>query len=129
MIREEIIIIQALFGHIEALNKIIEKQDKTIKVLEQEPCEDSISRQAVIEHICEGKDCYKKNCKGILYNRCPDIEWVNELPPITPTQEPILDKIRAEIDRIYEREGNSSDCLNALDELKWFIDKYKESEE
>ena len=45
-------------------------------------------------------------------------------------QEPVIDKIRAEIDKIYEREGNSVDCLNALDELKWFIDKYKaESEE
>ena len=40
-------------------------------------------------------------------------------------QEPILDKVRAEIDKIYEREGNSVDCLNALDELKRFIDKYK----
>lgn len=40
-------------------------------------------------------------------------------------QEPILDKIRAEIDKIYKREGNSVDCLNALDELKEFIDKYK----
>ena len=40
-------------------------------------------------------------------------------------QEPILDKIRAEIDKIYEREGNSADCLNALNELKWFIDKHK----
>lgn len=38
-------------------------------------------------------------------------------------QEPILNKVRAEIDRIYEREGNSSDCLNALDDLKWFINK------
>ena len=45
-------------------------------------------------------------------------------------QEPILDKIKAEIDKIYKREGNSVDCLNALNELKWFIDKYKgESEE
>lgn len=44
-------------------------------------------------------------------------------------QEPILDKIRAEIDKIYEREGNSVDCLNALDELKSFIDKYKAESE
>ena len=45
-------------------------------------------------------------------------------------QEPIPDKIRAEIDKIYEREGSSFDCLNALDELKEIIDKYKaESEE
>ena len=35
----------------------------------------------------------------------------------------VLDKIRAEIDKIYEREGSSFDCLNALDELKEFIDK------
>lgn len=42
----------------------------------------------------------------------------------------VLDKIRAEIDKIYERECSSFDCLNALDELKEFIDKYKaESEE
>jgi hypothetical protein len=44
-------------------------------------------------------------------------------------QEPILDKIRAEIDKIYNREGNSFDCLNALDELKEFIDKYKAESE
>ena len=37
-------------------------------------------------------------------------------------QEPVIDKIRTEIDKIYEREGNSVDCLNALDELKEFID-------
>lgn len=42
----------------------------------------------------------------------------------------VLDKILAEIDKIYEREGHSFDCLNALDDLKEFIDKCKaESEE
>ena len=41
----------------------------------------------------------------------------------------VLDKIRTEIDKIYEREGNSVDCLNALDELKGFIDKYKAESE
>lgn len=40
-----------------------------------------------------------------------------------------IDKIRAEIDKIYEREGSSFDCLNALDELKEFIDKYKAESE
>jgi len=44
-------------------------------------------------------------------------------------QEPILDKVRAEIDKIYEREGNSVDCLSALDELKEFIDKCKAESE
>ena len=37
----------------------------------------------------------------------------------------MLDKVRNEIDKIYEREGSSFDCLNALDELKEFIDKIK----
>ncbi len=37
----------------------------------------------------------------------------------------VLDSLKAEIDKIYEREGSSFDCLNALDELKEFIDKYK----
>ena len=40
-----------------------------------------------------------------------------------------LDKIRAEIDKIYEREGHSFDCLNALDDLKEFIDKCKAESE
>lgn len=41
----------------------------------------------------------------------------------------VLDKIRAEIDKIYERENHSFDCLNALDELKEFLDKYKAKSE
>ena len=44
-------------------------------------------------------------------------------------EESVLDKIRAEIDKIYEREDNSVDCLSALDELKLFIDKYKAESE
>lgn len=41
----------------------------------------------------------------------------------------ILDKVRNEIDKIYEREGNNFDCLNALDELKEFIEKLKAESE
>ena len=41
------------------------------------------------------------------------------------TADDVLDKLRAEIDKLYEREGSSFDRLNALDELKEFIDKYK----
>ena len=56
------------------------------------------------------------------------MKWLNENIKALE-QEPILDKIRAEIDKIYEREGNSVDCLNALDELKEFIDNYKAESE
>lgn len=46
------------------------------------------------------------------------------------TADDVLGKIRDEIDKLYEREGSSFDRLNALDELKEFIDKYKaETEE
>ena len=41
----------------------------------------------------------------------------------------VLEKISAEIDKIYEREGSSFDCLNALDELKELIDKIQAESE
>lgn len=59
--------------------------------------------------------------------------WMN-MEYEEPTTEPngkFLDELKRKIDKIYEREGNSVDCLNALDELKAFIDKHNkiESEE
>ena len=50
----------------------------------QEPCEDCISRQAVIEHICESKECYKEECKGRTLKRCPDLQWAFDLPSVKP---------------------------------------------
>lgn len=50
----------------------------------KEPSEDCTSRDAVIKHICESKECYKDECKGRLYKRCWDIQWVYDLPPATP---------------------------------------------
>lgn len=61
--------------HIEALKMAIKALD-----------EDAISRKAVIQHICESKDCYKENCKGVLFNRCMDITWVNELPSVSSSE-------------------------------------------
>ncbi len=57
---------------------------EVIKALEQQPCEDCISRQAVIEHICESKECYKEECKGRTLKRCPDLQWVFDMPLVTP---------------------------------------------
>ncbi len=54
------------------------------EALKQDECSDCISREAVINHICESKDCYVKDCKGKLYKRCCDIEWIYDLPPVTP---------------------------------------------
>lgn len=52
--------------------------------LEAQPCEDCISREAVIEHICEAKECYKEECKGRTLERCPDLQWVFDLPSVQP---------------------------------------------
>ncbi len=54
------------------------------KLTEKQPCEDCISRQAVIKHICESKECYKDECKGRLYKRCFDLQWIYDLPSVTP---------------------------------------------
>lgn len=55
-----------------------------IKALEKEPCEDCVKREDVIQHICESNECYKPECKGRLYKRCWDLEWIYELPAVKP---------------------------------------------
>lgn len=52
----------------------------------QELYKDTISREAVINHICESKDCYKDECKGRLYKRCHDLQWVYELPSVDSSE-------------------------------------------
>ena len=88
MIREEIIIIQAQHGYIEALNKMIEKQDKTIKALKQEPCEDAISRQAVlskIKEVCFSEEWVQFRVdKGSNGQRDFLINYIEQLSPVTP---------------------------------------------
>lgn len=63
----------------------IEALKQAIKALEQQTSEDCISREAVIKHICESKECYKDECKGRLYKRCFDLQWIYDLPSVTPT--------------------------------------------
>jgi hypothetical protein len=81
------------------------------------------------EHIYQ----LKQYLQGKSISMCPSssLYWQEHWEEVIKAleQDPILDKIRAEIDKIYEREGNSVDCLNALDELKEFIDKYKAESE
>lgn len=105
--------------------------DMAIKALEKEPCEDAISRQAVI-NLTKGCNnalveprIFDSHNSGTIFKH-----YITELPPVNPqSKTDVLDKVRAEIDKIYEREGHSFDCLNALDDLKEFIDKYKDKGE
>lgn len=89
--------------------------------------EDAISRQAVIQHICESKDCYKENCKGVLFNRCMDITWVNELPSVTPSDNDVINKIKAEIHATAEMHEDGGYYLRDewIDEI---LDKYAKEE-
>lgn len=63
-----------------------EALDLAIKALEQADG-DCISREAVIEHICEDKECYKEDCKGRTLKRCPDLQWVLDLPSVAPQRQ------------------------------------------
>ena len=111
--------------------------DEAIKALEQQPCEDCISRQAVIEHICESKECYKEECKGRTLKRCPDLQWVFDLPSEKPkyTDEEIQkmqELEQAQLEKAYELGKTESfeewlssfntesapQCFNAVQQLK-----------
>ena len=103
--------------------------DMTIKALEQEPCEDCISRQAVINGI----DNYieKVQSTGAKDDFISFEELVVKvLPPVT-SQEPIIDKIRNEINEQYDRvHPYNLSCAEGLEMALGIIDKYKaESEE
>ena len=103
--------------------------DMTIKALEQEPCEDCISRQAVINGI----DNYieKVQSTGAKDDFISFEELVvKALPPVT-SQEPIIDKIRNEINEQYDRvHPYNLSCAEGLEMALGIIDKYKaESEE
>lgn len=50
-----------------------------IRALEQEPCEDAISRQAVMEHYSTGELAH---CNHISRNNL--LDFIEQLPPVTP---------------------------------------------
>ena len=86
-----------------------------------EPCEDCISRQAMLQYqqYLHGKMPNEENHK--LW------EFIKDLPPVTPTQESVLDKIRAEINALSNANPSywhSGDMVEREDVLE-IIDKYK----
>ena len=77
---------------------------KAIEVLKsEEPCKDAVNRKDVLDMIEQIQDA-----GGFIgystYSKAFDV--VDNMPSVTPTQEPILYKIRAEIaDLKYKAEG------------------------
>ena len=105
---------------------ILEAYKMAIKALEQEPCEDAISREAVIKAIND----------NIGFSVHPLYRAIKELPPVQPQpKSDVLDKIRAEIEqkaKPYEigGRGNGKSIRYGLCMALEIIDKYTaESEE
>ena len=110
---------KALFSE----GKRYEAYDVAIKALEQEPCDDAISRQAAIDACLNG---WNKDYKEI-------VEEIRTLPPVTPQPKTdVLDKIIDEIENT-EIKGYIRDveCYNAgINFALHIIAKHKaESEE
>ena len=59
-------------------DNIMEAHSMAIKALEQEPCEDAISRQAVLE-----KAVYTETEEG-WWGYTVDVEYIKSLPPVNP---------------------------------------------
>ena len=106
--------------------------DFAVKTLEQEPCEDAISRQAAIE-IARSNIYYNKKedeyARELLQKTMAEI---SSLPPVTPKPKTdVFNKIRAEIKEVqtYKMfEGEDTVYVERNDVLA-IIDKYKAESE
>ena len=85
--------------------------------LEQEHCEDAISRQAVVGYLCthcpDDAECFKD---------CDDIKNIKAFPPVT--SQPNVAKIRAEIEEMTRYEhltGKSAEPIT-INRLCAFLD-------
>ena len=146
MIQDEIMKLQT-YKMFEGEDTVYVERDDVLEVLKQKPCEDAISRQAVL-------DAVRKNTFRLTFAEeqgCEDhVAWsaeavysdviegaLLELPPITPIhrdrtvqdfadkcrecgREKVLDKIKEEI-----RELVTFDTVDVLVEISRIIDKYK----
>jgi ribosomal protein S27E len=54
-----------------------------IKVLGQEPCEDAISRKAVMNALCDGCELFK-NGEQTCHSKCEEYHFLATLPPVNP---------------------------------------------
>lgn len=105
-------------------NDILEAHDMAIKALERESC-DCISREGAKQFLYERLDIINDDELYDIFSRIID-DMYNELPFVErePKQEPILDKIRAEIKDLtyYWCEINPK---TVIDDVLEILDKYK----
>ena len=63
--------------------EILEAYNMAIKALEQEPCEDAISRQAVMDALCNDCESFR-NGEQACFTKCEEFHFLATLPPVTP---------------------------------------------
>ena len=106
------------------LKENYEALDMGIKALEQEPCDDCISREAVLDMVEDMTDQFGNKHRVVTEG------MISLLPPVTPKPKTdVLDKIRAEIHATAELHEDGDYYLRDewIDEI---FDDYKaESEE
>lgn len=87
--------------------------------LEQEPCDDAISRQAALKVMCD--KCPMYNC----ISSCSSFKSIKQLPSVTPKNGG-LDKARAEIDEHieYNMRMNYMGIVSGLALAKDVLNKY-----
>ncbi len=98
--------------------QMIEACHMAIKALEQEPCEDVVSRRRVFSAIHNTH--LPKKYEEPLWNK------ISALSSVTPKND-VLDKIRAEIQKLRGCSCNYSDGI--IDDVEDIIGKYREVED
>ena len=104
--------------------------DMAIKALEQQPCDDCISREQAKDAmyaLCDETRTFEDNPWRDNPHIDAIIDGLDDLPSVTPKaeQKAILDKIRAEIEQITDTMGVSyNQYVSKIDVLQ-IIDKYK----
>ena len=87
---------------------------------EQEPCEDCISREAVLDMVEDMTDQFGVGHRVVTEG------MISLLPPVTPKPKTdVLDKIRAEIDSAKMPKNRMSFFRDGIDTALEIIDKYK----
>ena len=88
--------------------------------LEQESCEDCISREAVLDMVEDMTDQFGVGHRVVTEG------MISLLPPVTPKPKTdVLDKIRAEIDSAKMPKNRMSFFRDGIDTALEIIDKYK----
>jgi hypothetical protein len=103
---------------------------EAIKTLEQEPCEDAVSRKAVLNTLNRMDSVLDEDRTVPKYKELL-VACYNDLPPVTPERN-VLDKIRAEIEELKNAPPCFDDMFEykyAVDECLEIIDKYKAERE